>query len=61
VVFITNQAGIGKGTVKPNEFRQKLIDITSKLEVPVQVFISPKQGIYRKPATGMWKHLVNQV
>jgi len=60
VVFLTNQAGLGSGKVKPAELRQKLSDITSKLSVPVQVFVSPKQSIYRKPATGMWNYLVNQ-
>lgn len=60
VVFMTNQGGMAKGTTKPSEFREKLVNIASKLSIPLQVFISPKQSIYRKPSTGMWKYLVDQ-
>ena len=58
---MTNQGGMAKGTTKPSEFREKLVNIASKLSIPLQVFISPKQSIYRKPSTGMWKYLVDQV
>jgi len=61
IVVLTNQAGLKKGKVKPTEFRQKLVNISNKLGVPLQVFISPGDGIYRKPATGMWNHLVKKV
>ena len=61
IVILTNQAGFKSGKVKPSEFRQKLVNISSKLGVPLQVFISPGEGIFRKPRTGMWNHLVNKV
>ncbi|KAI9561889.1 hypothetical protein GHT06_012851 [Daphnia sinensis] len=57
IVIITNQAGLSNGKLKPQDFRQKLSDIRSKLGVPIQVFISSGSGIYRKPAMGMWNHL----
>ena len=59
VVILTNQAGL-KTDAKLAEFRDKLRDVIAKLGVPVQAFISPKRGIYRKPAPGMWTHLVNE-
>ena len=61
VVFFTNQAGLGNGKVNATQFRQKLADISARLGTPVQVFISPGSGIYRKPMTGMWNYLVSQV
>jgi bifunctional polynucleotide phosphatase/kinase len=61
IVVLTNQAGLKKGNVKPTEFRQKLANISNKLGVPLQVFISPSDGIYRKPGTGMWNHLLEKV
>lgn len=61
IVFITNQAGFKKGNPKPLDFRQKLSDIRAKLGIPIQVFISPGSGKYRKPSTGMWDYLVNHV
>ena len=57
IIFITNQAGLSNGKVKPLDFRQKLCDIRSKLGIPIQVFISSGSGKYRKPAIGMWKYL----
>lgn len=61
IVFITNQAGMKKGKPKPLDFRQKLSDIRTKLGVPIQVFISPGDGKYRKPSPGMWNYLVDKV
>lgn len=61
IVFFTNQAGLGNGKVDKTQFRQKLADIRTKLGIPIQVFIAPGTGIYRKPAIGMWNHLVSQV
>ncbi len=58
IVFLTNQAGL-KTDAKLGEFRKKLAAVCAKLGVPVQVFISPKRGMYRKPAPGMWQFLVN--
>ncbi|XP_057376303.1 uncharacterized protein F21D5.5-like isoform X1 [Daphnia carinata] len=57
IVFITNQAGLSNGKLKPLDFRQKLSDIRLKLGVPIQAFISSGSGSYRKPAIGMWNHL----
>lgn len=61
IVFITNQAGLSNGKLKPLDFRKKLCDIRSKLGVPIQVFISSGSGKYRKPSTGMWKYLTDKV
>ena len=61
IVIITNQAGLSSGKLKSSDFRQKLTSIHSKLGVPIQVFISPGSGIYRKPAVGMWNYIVDHV
>lgn len=60
IVFFSNQMGIQKGRVKPDEFKLKVENIINKLGIPVQMFIATGSGIYRKPALGMWTHLVEQ-
>uniref|UniRef100_A0AAG5DNA9 PNK FHA domain-containing protein n=1 Tax=Anopheles atroparvus TaxID=41427 RepID=A0AAG5DNA9_ANOAO len=57
LVIFTNQAGIGKGKVRIEDFRQKIEALVRKLSVPIQVFISTGSGKYRKPRTGMWETL----
>lgn len=61
IVILTNQAAIGNGRVKIEDFKRKIENIIEKLQVPVQAFIATGKGIYRKPATGMWKVLTEQV
>lgn len=61
IVFLTNQAGIGRGSINVEDFKAKVVRIVNKLGVPVQVFISTGKGIYRKPAPGMWNALVTRV
>ncbi|XP_073816232.1 polynucleotide kinase 3'-phosphatase isoform X2 [Musca autumnalis] len=57
ICFFTNQGGIAKGKTDLNEFKQKIKQIISKLQVPVQAFIAITDGYYRKPLPGMWEHL----
>ncbi|XP_052888912.1 uncharacterized protein F21D5.5 [Anopheles moucheti] len=57
LVIFTNQAGIGKGKVRIEDFQQKIVALVRKLSVPMQVFISTGSGKYRKPRTGMWQTL----
>ncbi|PNF40657.1 hypothetical protein B7P43_G05911 [Cryptotermes secundus] len=61
IVFMTNQAGIGRGSTNVEDFKAKVVRIVNKLGVPVQTFISTGKGIYRKPAPGMWNALVGKV
>lgn len=57
IVLFTNQAGISKGKLKIEDFKQKIGSIQAKLNVPFQVFVSTGKGKYRKPLTGMWDAL----
>jgi bifunctional polynucleotide phosphatase/kinase len=61
IIFMTNQAGISRGSVKLEDMKTKMVRIVNKLGVPVQIFISTGKGIYRKPAPGMWNALVGRV
>lgn len=61
IVFFTNQGGIGSGKVKIPNFKKKIESIARKIDLPIQVFISGKDDIYRKPRPGMWNYLVQKV
>lgn len=61
IVIMTNQAPIGKGRVKIEDFKIKIEKIQEKIQVPVQVFIATGKGIYRKPTIGMWRTLIEKV
>lgn len=61
ICFFTNQGGIARGKIKLDDFKGKIKQIVAKLEVPIQVFIAVGDGLYRKPRTGMWEHLKNEM
>ncbi|XP_059178049.1 bifunctional polynucleotide phosphatase/kinase-like [Physella acuta] len=57
IVFFTNQLGVSKGKTKIEDLKEKVQNVVSKLQVPVQVFIATHDGEYRKPNDGMWEKL----
>ncbi|XP_065082814.1 uncharacterized protein F21D5.5 [Ochlerotatus camptorhynchus] len=57
IVLFTNQAGIARGKLKIEDFKQKIGSIQAKLNIPFQVFVSTGKGKYRKPLPGMWDTL----
>lgn len=61
IVILTNQGGMFLGKVKPSDFKLKIERVVKKLGVPVQAFIATGRDLYRKPRTGMWEKLVNDV
>lgn len=61
IIILSNQAPIGNGRVKIDDFKRKIENILEKLNTPIQVYIATGKGFYRKPTTGMWKVLVEQV
>ncbi|KAL0883203.1 hypothetical protein ABMA27_016639 [Loxostege sticticalis] len=60
IVILSNQAPIGNGRVKIEDFKKKIEGIVTKLNIPIQAYIATGKGFYRKPATGMWKILTEQ-
>ncbi|KAL0972774.1 hypothetical protein UPYG_G00194590 [Umbra pygmaea] len=60
VVFFTNQLGISRGKLRPEDFKSKVENILKTLQLPVQVFVASGPGIYRKPVMGMWEHLTEK-
>lgn len=57
IVIFTNQAGIGRGRIKISEFMEKIGKVVKMYKVPIQVFISTTNSIYRKPSIKMWTTL----
>ncbi|XP_013186907.1 uncharacterized protein F21D5.5 [Amyelois transitella] len=60
IVILSNQAPIGNGRVKIDDFKKKIESLVKKLSVPIQVYIATGKGIYRKPLNGMWKFLTEK-
>ncbi|XP_026734315.1 uncharacterized protein F21D5.5 [Trichoplusia ni] len=60
LVILSNQAPIGNGRVKIEDFKKKIENIVIKLDLPFQVYIATGKGFYRKPTPGMWKVLSEQ-
>ncbi|XP_061716066.1 uncharacterized protein F21D5.5 isoform X1 [Cydia pomonella] len=60
VIILSNQAPIGNGRVKIEDFKKKIENIVAKIDVPIQAFIATGKGFYRKPTTGMWTFLVEK-
>ncbi|KAL4714003.1 hypothetical protein ACJJTC_005634 [Scirpophaga incertulas] len=60
LVILSNQAPIGRGRVKIEDFKLKIESIVDKVNVPIQVFLATGKTFYRKPATGMWKYLLEK-
>lgn len=54
VIFFTNQAGIEKLKVQPEEITTKIEDIIKELGIPIYAFICTGENHYRKPSTLMW-------
>lgn len=61
IVILSNQAPIGNGRVKIEDFKIKIENLVSQIGVPIEVYIATGKSIYRKPATGMWKALAEKV
>ncbi|XP_059048504.1 uncharacterized protein F21D5.5 [Achroia grisella] len=60
IVIFSNQAPIGNGRVKIEDFKKKIEALVLKLNIPVQAYFATGKGFYRKPATGMWNILNEQ-
>uniref|UniRef100_T1J499 PNK FHA domain-containing protein n=1 Tax=Strigamia maritima TaxID=126957 RepID=T1J499_STRMM len=60
IVFFTNQKSLGQLQGSIVGFKRKIENIVKELNLPIQVFVSMGNGIYRKPALGMWEHLLER-
>ncbi|KAK6179358.1 hypothetical protein SNE40_011740 [Patella caerulea] len=60
IVFFTNQAGIEKLKVKPNEIKDKIEAIIGSVGIPILAFICTGENHFRKPSTRMWDFMVEE-
>ncbi|KAL1129744.1 hypothetical protein AAG570_012688 [Ranatra chinensis] len=60
VIIFSNQNGIGRQAVNKGHFKIKIENIVKELNIPVEVYLSTRSSIYRKPAPGMWNALLHK-
>lgn len=58
VIFFTNQAGIEKLKVTPEEFTKKTEAIIKEAGIPIYCYACTGTNHFRKPSTMMWEHFV---
>ncbi|XP_045175457.2 bifunctional polynucleotide phosphatase/kinase-like isoform X2 [Mercenaria mercenaria] len=61
VVFITNQMGVSRGKTNIADLKSKFIDLVDDIGIPIQILVSTKSGLYRKPCPGMWNFLTEKL
>ncbi|KAH9502390.1 hypothetical protein Btru_075567, partial [Bulinus truncatus] len=57
IVIFTNQLGVSKGKTSIDDLKNKVENVVTKLQVPIQVFIATYDGEFRKPCDGMWEKM----
>jgi len=53
IIIITNQSGL-KDNAKLKDWKSKLDNIVKKIDIPIKVFCSIKDDVYRKPIMGFF-------
>ena len=59
--FDTNRSPSGRGKDAAKDIQGKIENVMRRLGVEMQVFVSTGRGRYRKPNTGMWEVLCQEV
>jgi len=61
IIIISNQAGMSKGKTNPAEWMKKLDDIQKVLNIPIKVYASTGNNIYRKPYPTFWNMINDEI
>lgn len=61
IVIFTNQGGVSKNGIGINNIITKINNIRSKFDFAINVLIAIDDDYYRKPMTGMWEFLCNNI
>lgn len=54
IIIISNQNGISKGKQDPLEWKHKLTDICTSINIPIKIYASINNDHYRKPYPTFW-------
>jgi len=60
LVIFSNQLGIGNSNISSESITEKIMDILNQLQIPFQIFLATQDDEYRKPATAVWKLMVDE-
>jgi len=61
IVIFTNQAGVGKGKVRPQDIKGKIDDIRTALGVPLTALMATDEDEWRKPQPSMWQFFAREL
>jgi bifunctional polynucleotide phosphatase/kinase len=61
IVIISNQKGISKGQITTELWTKKVANIANKLDIPLKVYASLIDDIYRKPCIGFFNLILNNL
>lgn len=61
LIIISNQGGIAKGRQDELQWKKKLEQICNKIKLPIKIFASKDNDIYRKPYMTLWNLIKNEI
>jgi bifunctional polynucleotide phosphatase/kinase len=59
IVIVSNQAGITKGHLTFEDFKERIENLYKLIEVPFSIFFSITHDQYRKPRIALWTKYIN--
>lgn len=61
IVLASNQLGVSLEVVSAADLQKKIEEFGKAIDVPMTVMLATKKDRFRKPETGMWHFLINNL